>query len=72
VALALVALYLAGRDPEHEPAWSWRPATGRDDEEVAPDAPFELTVGPATPFSSRDQDHDRPDGAGSGRQGISG
>jgi hypothetical protein len=76
VALAMVALYLAGRrttgaprgpeaveDTDGDPAaiWSWRRPRA-DDEEIAPDAPFDLTVTPAQPFTSRVDDHDEAAG----------
>jgi hypothetical protein len=75
VALAVVALYLAGRrtggaplgdeidDGTDDPAavWSWR-RPRIDEPESTPDAPFDLTVTPAQPFTSRVDDHDRPAG----------
>jgi hypothetical protein len=80
VTLALVALYLAGPrrvgapvgdeateavDDDPDVVWSWR--RPRADEEAAPEAPFDLTVTPAQPFTSQPfpsqlDDHDRPAG----------
>jgi hypothetical protein len=62
VAAAIVALYLAGQHRRSDSAgWSWRrapaPATEEDDERP-PAEPFELTVGPAKPFTSMQDDHD--------------
>lgn len=45
-----------------------RTATAEDEEDQPPDAPFDLTVGPATPFTSLNDDRDKP----TGRDGISG
>ena len=70
VAAMLLALYLAGRhtavapagaeaadDAEPAPVWSWRrPRTAED--EPPPDEPFDLTVSPATPFTSLSDDRD--------------
>lgn len=55
VVLALAALYLAERRPA---SWAWRRPEADDEE--ATEEPFELTVGPATPFTSQADDHDRP------------
>jgi hypothetical protein len=59
VAAAMLALYLAGR---HQPGTFWRhgprPTAEEDEDERAPAAPFELTVGPATPFNSLASDRD--------------
>ena len=65
VAAAMVALHLAGRHQRPDaatdvPRWSWRrprPAPEEDDERP-PAEPFELTVGPATPFTSLTDDRD--------------
>jgi hypothetical protein len=62
VAMAVLALYLAGRHQgTGSPGWSWRrgrqPAAEEDDERP-PAEPFELTVGPATPFTSLTGDRD--------------
>lgn len=73
VALVMLSAYLAGRGTASvaapdaaadavpdEPAavWSWRrPA----DEEEAPDAPFDLTVGPAKPWTASDDNRDKAD-----------
>jgi hypothetical protein len=62
VAAAIVALYLAGRHRHADsPGWSWRrapaPATEEDDERP-PAEPFELTVGPAKPFTSMPDDRE--------------
>ncbi|GIM88587.1 hypothetical protein [Paractinoplanes toevensis] len=73
VCFVLLALYLADRhtaalvadEPvaEEPPAvWSWRrPSAG--DEQVVPDSPLELTVGPARPFTSLGDDRDKPSGS---------
>ncbi len=45
-----------------------RAAAADDDEDRPPDAPFDLTVGPTTPFTSLNDDRDKP----TGRDGISG
>jgi hypothetical protein len=72
-AAVLLALYLAGRhtppapedadddadDGEPAPVWSWRRPRGAE-EESPPDEPFELTVEPATPFTSLNDDRDKP------------
>jgi hypothetical protein len=63
VAAAMLALYLAGRhDRVESPGWSWRrePRANaeEDDDERPPAEPFELTVGPATPFTSTPDDRD--------------
>jgi hypothetical protein len=74
VALVLLAMVLAGRHqavvPEpaeaeaeaeavtEAPAWSWRRPAGREDE--PPDAPFDLTVGPAKPFTTSPDNTDKP------------
>jgi hypothetical protein len=62
VAAAMLALYLAGRHRRADSlGWSWHrgpgPATEADDERP-PAEPFELTVGPATPFTSQPDDRD--------------
>jgi len=59
VALAIVALYLAGR-ASSAPHWEWRGVVADDEEED--EEPFELTVTPTTPFTSRSDDHDRSAG----------
>jgi hypothetical protein len=66
VAAAMLALYLAGRHQRTDagtdaPGWSWRrsqPAAEEDDERP-PAEPFELTVGPATPFTTLTPDRDK-------------
>jgi len=60
VVLAVLALYLAGRETAG-PAWTWRPP--RVEEESGPDEPLELTVGPARPFTPRGDDRDKPSGS---------
>ena len=78
VVAAMVALYLAGRhqppaataadagagagQAEERAAWSWRRPRAAE-EETAPDAPFELTVTSAKPFTTRGDDRDKPDGS---------
>ncbi|GIF25008.1 hypothetical protein Ate02nite_77380 [Paractinoplanes tereljensis] len=73
VGFAVLALYLADRhtpapvadEPaaEEPPAvWSWRRPSGAD-EQVVPDAPLELTVGPAKPFTLLRDDRDKPSGS---------
>ena len=51
VGLAMLALYLSGRSA----TWTWRRRPAQD-EPVIPDQPLELTVGPATPFSTLTDD----------------
>jgi hypothetical protein len=83
VLAVMVALYLAGRhtapvvvsatdvpaEPLDEASFWRRPhAATVDDEDRPPDAPFDLTVGPTTPFTSLNDDRDKP----TGRDGISG
>jgi hypothetical protein len=63
VGAAMLALYLAGRHDRPESAgWSWRreprAAAEVEDDERPPAEPFELTVGPATPFTSLSDDRD--------------
>jgi hypothetical protein len=62
VAAAMLALYLAARHDRAESiGWSWRRgprATAEEDDEPPPAEPFELTVGPATPFTSLTDDRD--------------
>jgi hypothetical protein len=62
VTAAMLALYLAGRhQPADSPGRFWRRgpgSTAAEDDEPAPAEPFELTVGPATPFTSRPDDRD--------------
>jgi hypothetical protein len=73
VALVLLAMILAGRhapvvpepadagagDVTEAPVWSWRrPATAGEDE--PPDAPFDLTVEPAKPFTTFPENTDKP------------
>jgi hypothetical protein len=58
VVLAMAALYLAGRELSSTD-WEWRHVPDEDDDE-ADEQPFELSVTPATPFTSRTDDHDRP------------
>ena len=74
VLLAGLALYLAGRHLTPVPAaaessaestaattdtWSWRRPSGPVEERPV-DEPLELTVGPATPFTSLSDDRDMP------------
>jgi hypothetical protein len=59
VVLAVAALYLAGRQPSSS-TWEWRHVAEEDDEEDD-EEPFDLTVTSTTPFTSRADDHDRPD-----------
>jgi hypothetical protein len=64
VLLAMLALFYSDRTA----TWTWRRPAAEDDEERRPvDEPFELTVGPAKPFTVLGGD-ERP----TGRQGISG
>jgi hypothetical protein len=66
VTMAMLALYLAGRhervdSPTDASGWSWgrsRPAVEEEDER-APAEPFDLTVGPAIPFTPVTDDRDR-------------
>ncbi|WP_106128772.1 hypothetical protein [Pseudosporangium ferrugineum] len=76
VVLVLLAVYLAGRlyppvtAPGREPAageeaeagpppvWSWRRPSAED--ETPPDAPFDLTVTPAQPWTASDDSRDKP------------
>jgi len=67
VALVMLAMYLAGRGPtgqaeaEPAPVWSWqRPPAAED--EGPPDAPFDLTVSPAKPFTASIDNRDKPGG----------
>jgi hypothetical protein len=62
VAAAMLALHLTARHQRADsPGCSWHraaaPATEEDDERP-PAEPFELTVGPAKPFTSMPDDHD--------------
>jgi hypothetical protein len=60
----------AGTEPaadDPEIVWSWR-RSRTEDEDQPPAAPFELTVSPTRPFTSLDDDRDKP----SDRDGISG
>ncbi|GAA0563055.1 hypothetical protein GCM10010172_52980 [Paractinoplanes ferrugineus] len=66
VFFAMLALYYSDRSG----SWTWRRPATDGDEQVPVDEPFELTVGPAKPFTMLGNDHDTP--SGSGRQGISG
>lgn len=65
VAAATLALYLAGRHQRADsPGWSWRRgsrlAAAEDEEDERPPAePFQLTVRPATPFTSMAEDRDK-------------
>ncbi|MEV4640290.1 hypothetical protein AB0J80_23380 [Actinoplanes sp. NPDC049548] len=60
IVLVLLALYLAGRrDPEAPAAWSWRRPAAEEEEEP-PDAPFELSVTPAQPWSASEENRDKP------------
>jgi hypothetical protein len=66
VAAAVVALALAGRAApgDDEPvARSWRRPRAAADDPV-PDAPFELTVASAPPFTALADDRDNPGRAG--------
>jgi hypothetical protein len=58
IAAALAALILAGRIPSDEAAVVVR-APRRRSPEPATDEPFELTVGPAKPFSAGDNERDK-------------
>lgn len=71
VVLVLAAIYLAGRvtefEPEDEPAegeeeppvvWSWRRPAAED--EGPPQAPFDLTVTSAKPFTASGDNVDKP------------
>jgi hypothetical protein len=71
VVLVLAAIYLAGRMTEYEPedeesegeeeppaVWSWRRPEVED--EGPPDAPFDLTVSAAKPFSASSDNVDKP------------
>ena len=73
VALMLLAMYLAGRAPgaapsqqqeapvEEPPAvWSWRRPAPNEAEEGPPEAPFDLTVAPAKPFTASEDNRDKP------------
>ncbi|MEU4214823.1 hypothetical protein [Actinoplanes sp. NPDC026623] len=73
IALTLLAMYLAGRDlaaaaspqqeaPAGEPpaVWSWRRPAPNEAEEGPPDAPFDLTVAPAKPFTPSQDNRDKP------------
>jgi hypothetical protein len=72
VALILLAMYLAGRHlgvapsqqsqaPAEEPpaAWSWRRPASDESGEGPPDAPFDLTVAPAKPFTASLDNRDK-------------
>jgi hypothetical protein len=78
VGLAMLALYLAGRhgppilaEPtgagtpsvadEPPPVWSWRRPPA-EEEDASPAEPFDLTVTSTTPFTSRNEDRDKPTG----------
>ena len=71
VVLVLAAIYLAGRMTEYEPedeefegdeeppaVWSWRRPVVED--EGPPDAPFDLTVSSAKPFTASSDNVDKP------------
>ena len=71
VVLVLAAIYLAGRVTEYEPedeesegeeeppaVWSWRRPVVED--EGPPDAPFDLTVSSAKPFTASSDNVDKP------------
>ncbi|HET6533743.1 MAG TPA: hypothetical protein VFH03_24405 [Actinoplanes sp.] len=76
VAAVVLALYLAGRHEPPPPSdgvdeetvaeavpagpvvWSWR--RPKEDDEGPPDAPFDLTVTSTKPFTSLDDDRDKP------------
>jgi hypothetical protein len=74
VAALTLALYLAGRhtpavsiddtaaeDDDAAPVvWSWRRPARPEEEEHLPDVPFDLSVSPTTPFTSLDDDRDKP------------
>jgi hypothetical protein len=84
VLAVMLALFLAGRhtpapapvadrgdDAEQPPdeVWSWRrPGAPGEEDEQPPAAPIDLMVRPTTPFTSSNEDRDKP----SGRDGISG
>jgi hypothetical protein len=46
-------------DHPEAPAWSWRRPAGRE-EDGPPDAPFDLTVAPAKPFTTSQENRDKP------------
>jgi hypothetical protein len=52
----------------HPAVWSWRRPSPTDEEDRPPAAPFDLKVTSTTPFSTRNDDRDKP----TGRDGISG
>lgn len=57
-----------GERPDEASFWRRPPTATADDEDRPPDMPFDLTVGPTTPFTSLNDDRDKP----TGRDGISG
>jgi hypothetical protein len=74
VAAVTLAIYLAGRElpawtaaapveadapPPPPNVWSWRNPRASEDEQP-PDAPFDLTVTSTTPFTSLNDDRDKP------------
>jgi hypothetical protein len=61
----------ANGEPVAEPpatVWSWRRPTPADEEDRPPAAPFDLEVTSTTPFTTLNDDRDKP----TGRDGISG
>ena len=52
--------------------WSWRRPRAEPDDEQPPDAPFDLTVSSAKPFTSLSDDRDEPTRDDGRRGGISG
>jgi hypothetical protein len=87
VAALTLALYLAGRHTPAVPmvddtagvhddaapvAWSWRRPARPEEEEHLPDAPFDLSVSSTTPFTSLDDDRDKPVRRDEPGRGISG
>ena len=59
-------------DAEAPVVWSWRRPKAPADDERLPDAPFDLTVSPTTPFTSLSEDRDRPSAGDRRGRGISG
>lgn len=61
VALVLLAVYLSGRGgTAAAPAWSWPQTRETTESEEPPDAPLELTIGPARPFAASPDTRDKP------------
>ena len=67
VALVMLAMYLAGRrlteqaETDPAPVWSWKRPPAAEDE-GPPDAPFDLTVSSARPFTASNDNRDKPGG----------